>query len=268
MRIWEFTNYRDYLGTKLDAEGARSGLRKKLAAAIPAHTSFISQVINGNADFSLEQAESTNDFFAHNETEGEYFILLVLKDRAGNEKLKKRFAQKITDMQEQNLNIKNRLAKSDEISAKDKEKFYSNSIYGAIHVLAAIEQYQSIEAMAAVTRLSRNRIRDIADFLIRIGILVEDGGKIKSGSSHVHLGNDSELILKHHINWRQHTIANLQFLDKDDLHYSGCMSLSAADTYRIKESMLDNLKKNIEIVSHSKEEVAYTMCLDFFKVYS
>ena len=107
MKIWEFTNYREYLAQRLGLEGSRTGLRKKLAAAIPVHTTFVSQVLKNRTDFSLEQAESINTFLEHSDDEGEYFILLILKDRSENNKLKKRFEKKIQLMRDERLNIKN-----------------------------------------------------------------------------------------------------------------------------------------------------------------
>jgi uncharacterized protein (TIGR02147 family) len=266
MKIWDFTNYRDYLHFRLGSDGSRSGLRKKMASFIPVHTTFVSQVLGSKADFSLEQAESINQFLEHSEDEGDYFLLLVIKDRAGNSKLKKRYENKIQNMRAERLNIKGRLDRSEDISVKDREKFYSSSIYGAVHVLTSIESYQSIEALAEILKLSRKRVREIVEFLLKIQILVEKGDKIIPGPKHVHLSNDSELILKHHANWRQHTIAKLQFLNKDDLHYSASMSLSKADAFRIKESMLENLKQNLCIIEKSKEEEAYVMCLDFYSL--
>lgn len=268
MKIWEFTNYKEYLAHRLGAEGSRTGLRKKLAAAIPVHTTFVSQVLKNRSEFSLEQAEAINSFLEHTENEGEYFILLILKERSGNIKLKNRFEKKIQLMRDERLNIKNRLDSANSISEKDKERFYSSSIYGAIHVLTSIPQFQTIDALSEATKLSKGKVRDIIDFMIRIGVLVEIDNKIVSGKNHVHLGNDSELILKHHSNWRQHTISNLQFLDREDLHYSACLSLSTADVFKIKESILGNLKSNIDIISKSNEETAYVLCFDFYKLFS
>lgn len=267
MRIWEFNTYREYLEAKLGSEGTRTGLRKQLAEFIPVHTTFVSQVLKNKADFSLEQGEAINTFLEHSEDEGEFFLMLLLKDRAGNVKLKKRFENKIQKMREQHFNIKNRLKSSDDISQKDREKFYSSSIYGAVHVLASIPAYQNLNALSEMTRLSKSRMREIVDFLIQIKILTEGSNNIISTTNHVHLDNSSELILKHHANWRQHTLTSLQFLDKDDLHYSACMTLSLADAIKVKESILENLKKNIEIVGRSKEETAFVMCLDFFKLF-
>lgn len=268
MRVWESTDYREYLVSQLGGEGSRTGLRKKLAAAIPVHTTFVSQVLKGRTDFSLEQAEAINAFLEHSEDEGEYFILLILKARAGSESLKQRFERKIEAMRDQRLNIKNRLEVDDEISVRDREKFYSSYYYGAIHVLTAIEGYRTVEDLAQATKLSRTKVQEAVDFLLRLGVLVEEDGQLRPGSRHVHLGTDSELILKHHSNWRLHAITNLQFLDREDLHYSACLSLSLEDAFRIKESILSNLKSNIETITASKEEVAYVMNLDFYKLLS
>jgi len=268
MRIWEFTSYREYLEDKLGQEGSRTGLRKKMAAAIPVHTTFVSQVLKGRAEFSLEQAESINAFLGHTDDEGEYFILLLLKDRAGSDKLKKRFERKIQLMRDERLNIKNRLQAENKISAKDRERFYSSASYGAAHVLAAIPRFQSVESLAEALRLSRNRMQEIVDFLMRIGILKEEDGRLVRGPSHVHLGNDSELILRHHTNWRMHAIQNLQFLDRDDVHYSACVSLSVEDAFRIKEMILGNLKTKVDLISKSPEEIAYVLSFDFYKLLS
>lgn len=266
MRIWENTDYRDYLTQKLGPEGSRTGLRKKLAAHIPVHTSFVSQVLKGRAEFSLEQAEAINAFFNHTDDEGEYFILLILKERAGSPSLKKRFNQKIQKMRDERLNIKGRLQVQDEISQKDRERFYSSSLYGAAHILTSIPGYQSIDDLANALKLSRQQMQTIVEFMLRIGVLKEENGQLEPGQHHVHLGNESELILKHHSNWRLHSMNALQVLDRDDLHYSACLSLTHEDAFRVKESILQNLKSNVEIISKSKSEVAYVMNLDFYKL--
>lgn len=268
MRIWEFLDYREYLDQKLGSEGSRTGLRKKLAEAIPVHTTFVSQVLKGRNEFSLEQAEAINTFLEHTDDEGEYFIFLLLKGRSENPKLKSRFEKKIQSMRDQRLSIKTRLNAKDEINAKDREKFYSSSIYGAIHVLCSIPKYQNMNSICEITRLSKKRVSEIIDFMLRLGILKQEKEKIISQNNHIHLGNDSDLILKHHANWRLHTLSHLQFVDKNDLHYSACLSLSKDDAFKIKESILQNLKNNVDVISKSKEEEAYVMSIDFYNLFS
>lgn len=266
MRIWDFTQYKPYLIARMGGASARTGIRKQLAAHIPVHTTFVSQVLKGRAEFSLEQAESVNTFLEHTDDESEYFILLVLKDRAGTKPLKARFDRKIKVMRDERLNIQKRIGAQETISDGDREKFYSTHYYGAIHVLTSIPSFRTVDRLSEALRLSKVRVQEMVDFCLRIGILKQTGNELMPGSQHIHIGNQSELVLKHHKNWRQHTVYGLQFLDPDDLHYSACVSLTNADAFKIKESMLNNLKENVDVISKSAEEVAYVLSFDFYKL--
>lgn len=266
MQVWEFTNYRQYLIDRLGPEGSRSGSRKELAAAIEVHTTHISQVLKGKADLSQEQAEAINTFFGHTEEEGEYFLLLLLKERAGTPRLQARYQTKIQKMRDERLNISRRLNVDNAISEKDKERFYSSAVYGATHVLTSLPQYQTVEGLTEALRLPKSRVAEVVDFLLRLGVLKNENNLLSPGSRHVHLGNESEMILKHHINWRMHAISNLQFLDRDDLHYSAALTISHEGAFQVKEAILATLKKTVEIVGQSKVETGYVLNFDFYKL--
>lgn len=262
--IWNFTNYRPYLIEKLGIEGSRTGLRKKLAEDIGVHTTFVSQVLKGRGDFSLEQAEAINHFLSHTADEGDYFLLLVMKDRAGTRELKQRFQTKIEAQKQERLNIKKRLEVDHEITAQDRERFYSNALYGAIHVLCSIPEMRQAEKLASALKLPREQVQEMVEFLLKLGILVEKNQELVPGSQHMHLGNDSATILKHHSNWRLYTLQNLRFVQPENVHYSACLSLSREDAFRIKELLLKELKTNLKIVEKSPEEVAYVYSFDFY----
>ncbi len=264
--IYEYLKYKTYLESKLGKKGTRTGLRKRLSESLNVHTTFVSQVFLGKADFSLEQAEGINNFLNHTEDEGEYFILLVLKDRAGTKQLKKRFLNQINKEREIRLNIEKRLDVETKISEEDRVKFYSNYYYAAVHVLASIPEFNTTDKIAKILKINEFKTNEIINFLVRLGILKKNGSKLLIGSNHVHLGNDSSLILKHHSNWRMHTLSNLNFINKNDLHYSACLSLSKNDAQIIKESILKTLQENIKIVSKSAEETAYVYSFDFYSM--
>ena len=266
MLIWDFRDYREYLLSVLGEDGSRTGSRKRLAEAIPVHTTYVSQVLKKKAEFSLEQGEAINDFFGHTDDEGEYFILLLLKERAGSPKLKRRFEARIRKMRDDRLDIGRRLQADNVISEKDRERFYSSSVYGAAHVLCSIPRYQTVDALAAALKLSRSRARDVVDFLLKIGLIVASDDALLPGPRHVHLANDTELILKHHANWRLHCLSNLQFIDKEDLHYSACLSVSNAGAFRVKEEILSTLKSTVDIVGESESETGYVLNFDFYKL--
>lgn len=266
MQVWEFLDYRAYLTSKIGPEGTRSGGRKELAAAISVHTTYVSQVLKGKAEFSLEQAEAINTFYGHTDDEGEYFILLLLKERAGVPKLKKRFEGRIQKMRDERLNISRRLNAENAISKEDRERFYSSAVYGATHVLSSLPQYRDVLSLSEALNLPKVRVAEIVEFLLRIGVLIRENDQLLPGPRHVHLGNDSEMILKHHTNWRMHCISNLQFLDKEDLHYSAGLSISHDGAFRVKEAILETLKKTVKIVGESKVETGYVLNFDFYKL--
>ncbi len=267
MSIFDEKDYRKYLEARLGSKRSRTGLRKKLAVAIQVHTTFVSQIMASQSHLSLEQAESCNTFFQHSEEESEFFILLVLRDRAGTKKLRDRFQRSIDAILKKRLNIKSRIEKSESIEREDREKFYSSFIYGAVHVLTSIPEFQTIDAIARAASLPVRRVKEILEFLSRIGLVNQESDRYISTSQHVHLESDSELILKHHANWRNQVVNRLHFKDPEDLHYSACISISKNDVPILREALLSQLKKNVEVISKSKEETAYILAIDFCKLF-
>ena len=264
--IFDYLEYRKYLVYKLGGTGTRTGKRKRMAEALRLHTTFISQVLNHKADFSIEQAEFANEYLEHSELEGEYFIYLVLKDRAENPKLKKRFLDKIDQIRKSMLNIKDRINTHKEIQREDKVRFYSNPYYAAIHVLCSIITINTPNDVANALKLSLNETQTMLEFLIQIGMVQVVDGKLESGTQFVHIGQDSDLLSLHHRNWRLQSLSKLQNMDKEDFHYSACMSLSVSDAFKIKNILIEQLKKNLKIVGDSKEEAAFVYNIDFYNL--
>jgi len=226
LEIYEFYSYKKYLENRLGKRGSRTGLRKKLSEFMRVHTTFVSQVLLDKADFSLEQAESINDFLLHTDAESEYFIYLVMYGRAGSAALKRRLKNKIQELKTVRLDIKKRLQSASSITPEQKYKFYSSHLYGAIHVLVSIPQFQKFDDLLKALRIDEQKLKEMIEFLLEIGVVVTDKEKLKPGPSHVHLGNDSDLIVQHHKNWRLHSLTNVNKKEKTDVRYSACMSLS------------------------------------------
>lgn len=264
--IFEYKDYVAYLTDKLGGEGTRTGMRKGLAERIAVHSTYISQVMNRRADFSLEQAESTNEYLNHTETEGEYFLLLVLRARAGTSKLRQRFEEQLDQLRARQLNIKHKLGHSEEISAEDRERYYSTYLYSALHVLMSIPEYSTAEKAAEVLRLPISQIKEALEFLEKLGIVTWSGSRYKDGKTKIHLGQDIAAVSKLHTNWRLHVLNNLQNMKKDDIHYSGCVSLSHSDVAVLKQRMVEHLKQYIDVIAASKEETAYVLNLDFYQL--
>src|ERR1700727_1723751 len=94
-QVFDFSEYKQYLADSLGGPRSRTGLRLAVARTLACQPTFVSQVLNGQAHFSLEQAEKISRFLQHTPEEREYFFLLLQRDRAGTRELEKYFLEKI-----------------------------------------------------------------------------------------------------------------------------------------------------------------------------
>lgn len=263
--LFGYLSYQQYLKDYLESQGPKSGLKRRAAKALSVHTTFISQVISGKSDLSLDQGERMNAFLKHTEEEGDFFLQLIIFERASDPQLKKRFENKLKAKYAEQIQIEKHLEKTKELAASDQEKFYSSHLYGLLHVLTSIPAFRTRESLASVVGYPLEIVNEAINFLLKIGILKIVRNQIMPGEQHIHLTNKSKNIWKHHANWRMATLQRFDFNDKSDLHYSLVFSCSKKDSVKLKEIILQNLKHMSETISTSNEEHAYVYCFDFFK---
>jgi len=143
-----------YLEKALDTMGPTRGLRKKMASAIGCQSSFISQVLKGNVNFSLEHSVKINQFFDQDQKESDYFILLVLMERAGSFELKNHFEDQIKKIIAKRQEVKERIKRSNDLESFDYTLYYSQWYYSAIHILCTIPEVQNERQIAEKLKLS------------------------------------------------------------------------------------------------------------------
>lgn len=264
--VFDFDDYRLYLVSRLGDAGKRTGLRSQACGAVGCHSTYLSQVLSGKTELSLEYAEAFNKFFHHGPEEGNFFLLLLLKARAGSQALRERFQAQIDSVRKTRAAVRGRLKDADEVSAADQDRFYSSWLYGALHVLASLPQMKTKTQLAASLGVSETKVAEAVEFLSRIGVLVGNKGGLQVGPRHVHLNSDSRLITRHHINWRFHAIQSLEAASAEDLHYSGTISLSKTAAQQIRANLVKAFKENMALMRDSKEEVAYVYNYDFYRL--
>ena len=265
--IFEFKTYKAYLGHKTEKQSGSWGVKSKLATAINCQSAYLSQVMNGNADLSLEQSLKVCDYFNFSDDEKKFFLLLVQKDRAGTADLKKYFTEQIDEILSKRLVVMERLGAANKLSDEDKTTYYSAWYFSAIHMALSVPDLRTKNALKDFFNLSAQRVNQAIDFLLSVGLVQQKGDSYSMGGASIRLGNDTSLILRHHANWRTQALESLERELMTDLHYSGVFTLSKSDVLKIKDIMLEQLKSNLEIVRESKEEEVYVMNLDFFSLH-
>lgn len=265
--IFEFDQYKQYLIARLGGFRSRKGLRLAVAKTLNCQATFVSQVLNGAAHFSLEQAEKVSRFLGHTEDEREYFFLLIQKERAGTQDLQEYFAVKVGQLLAKRQVLTHRLGKDTALSREDQAIYYSSWHYAAFHIAVTIPALRTREALADFFKLPLKKTTDVLDHLVSTGLLVQnETGEYVTGTSRIRLGNDSHNIIKHHTNWRNQATDSLDRETPFDLHYSAVLSLSAADKVKIKDMILDALKSQLAVSDASAEEELYCYCIDFFSM--
>jgi uncharacterized protein (TIGR02147 family) len=263
--IFEFNEYKAYLGSRIQAmPKAGRGFRVEMAEAIQCQKPFVSQVLKGEAQFSLEQAERLNKLLEHDPEQAHYFLLLVQIARAGTASLREFFQSQLDSIKEHRLTLRNRLRSDSVISEESKSKYYSSWIYGAIRVALTIPGLRTRKALAKTFALPEEVLQEALQFLEESGLIEKQNELYQATALNLHLGNDSSLIARHHTNWRLKALEAVSRAKPSDLHFSGVVSLSTKDVTKIRSVLVDAIERSKEIVKDSPEETLYVICADFF----
>ena len=266
--IFQHDDYKEYLNTWIKAQAAGGhGMRGAFAKAMGCQLAFVSQILSGNGQLSLEQGDKLNHFLSHSKEEAHFFLLLIQYNRAGTKSLQEYFYKQMQNILEARLQLRHRLAHEKlKLSHEDTSKYFSSWKYAAVHVLISIPKFQTKLAIAQALDLESEDVANILEFLVGRGLAEEDGDRFTVGPMHIHLGNDSSMITKHHLNWRLQTMQAIDKEHKDELHYSSVVSISKKDALELKSYFIDAIEHSKKIVAESKEETIYCLSLDFFSV--
>ncbi len=261
--VFFFVDYKSYL-TAFEREVDVKGFRSRLAEASQCQNAFVSQVLNNEVNFNLEQALRIAEFLKLSGDEQQYFLWMVELKRAGTDELKKYFRQLMESLRQRNLQIKDRAQAPQVLSSETQAKYYSSWIYAALHIGAMIPKLDTVVGLARALNISKTRAEDAVTFLVENGLLERTGSRVKPGGAQLHLENSSANINKLHSNWRLEALKSLDQPSQNDLHYSGVSSLSHADALIIRAMFADMLEKYFRTVEKSPEETLYVVNLDFF----
>lgn len=210
MNVFDFTNYKDYLLKAFDPKQGGRGQRSALAKFLGCQTSFISQVLSSDSEFSLEHAIRISDFLSLDADQKHYFMLLVQQSRAGSKNLRDYYKGLIATIRKDRAKLRERIKVFDELGGEVRTTYYSMWWYCAVHILTAFPEFHTADAISKRLNLSLTTVNDTLDFLMKNGLVDEIEGQLKIGKGRIHLDADSPMITRHHINWRTKAITALE----------------------------------------------------------
>jgi uncharacterized protein (TIGR02147 family) len=264
--VFDFNDYKAYLAERAGGRRQRRGIRSLIAKTLKCQPTYVSQVLNGSADFSPEQAEVLNRFFGHTREESTYFLLLIQKERAGTRALKEFIQSQLDEILTRRMAISQRLGQKAGLTQEQQATYYSSWHFSAVHVALTIPSLRRREAIAHHLRISLKKVDEVLKFLVAAGLAQTNGLDYATTEVQIHLGNDSHNIVKHHSHWRQQALESLDREELSDLHYSTVVSLSRQDVFNIKNRLLEEIKAAQAIIKDSPEEELYAYTMDFFSM--
>ncbi len=265
--IFLFQDYRKYIKSTIQSmpkEGR--GFRTRMAGALNCQTAYISQVLNGSLHLNLEQGLRLSRFMAHTEEEKNYFLLLIEYARAGSKELKDHFKKQLEQNRSKRNLLRERFKTQTQMTEADKMIYYSDWQYAAIHMMITIPEFQTPPSLARALEIPEAALKTKLEFLEKCGLASLAADKWKPGQQRIHLGGDSPLVSKHHLNWRVYGMRALDDASDQDLHYTSVVTLSRADAERLKALWVDAMDRHNKLVEPSPEEVCYVLVLDFFGI--
>ena len=266
--VFEFKSYRKYLINWVEQNpNAGRGIKSKLAKAAQCQISYLSRVLMGKADLSLDQADLLSLFIGHGEAEAEYFILLVQFERASRATLKARFKRRMDAISAQQMAVGERLAISETLNVQSQTLYHKHWYHGAIHILVSCSEFQTKLALAERLALSLAVVSKALEFLVSTGLVkVGKHGQYSIGQTRLHLHSEAASITQHHTNWRLQAVRSLDQPCANDLHYSVVVGLAREDAEKLKSLLLTQLTEFMKVAHSSAQEDAFSFNLDFFKV--
>ncbi len=276
MNIYEYRDYKNYLEDYIkNLPYSGRGFKARIAKELRIHTAYVSQVLNKDANFTLEQTIELSSILNLTNNEEEYLLLLVQKQRAGSKNLEQYFNRQIDAFINVQKELKNRLETKDEIDKLDQQTYYSSWHYLAVHALVSTDKFHTPKDIANRLKISTSKAKEIIEFLLKAGIIEKSNNQYEIGSRDIHLSSDSPMISKHHTNWRMKAISSLDAASEidseedesfEDMHYSGIISVTKDDANKIKDILIKSIQKSREIITDSDTDEIFCYTLDMFKI--
>ncbi len=264
--IYEFTNFRDFLNSWLNSKpNGGHGLRAKLATASNVSSTMMSQILTGAKTLTLDQGSELADYLGLNENETDYFFLLIELDRAANYKLEQKLKRRIKFLQNEATKLSKRIQYNLELSDAQKAIYYSSWIYAGIRNLIATGEFLDAKSISERLCLPFTVVNSALDFLIKNDICKVTGKKIVSGPAHIHIGSNSQLVSRHHQNWRLRGFTIMDNYNESNLFFTSPMSLSQKAAEEIRRMLPSMIEKIRNISSPSESEKVYCLNLDWFE---
>lgn len=255
MDIFKYEDYRLFLRDSLALFPKKGhGQVLKIAQYLQVHPTLVSQVLNGDRDFSTEQTLRLCSYLGLPTLESDFLILMVQHERAGTTDLKKYYLNKLAELKKSSLKIVNRLQDHRVLTEQEKSIFYSSWLYMAVWLYTSIADGVSVDDIANRFILPRAKIMEVLTFLKNAQLCAENEGRYQMLSQQLHLEYGSVYLARHHSQWRIKSLQRMEDITEQELMFTSPISISRKDFMKIREELVRLIKSTSQIIKDSPAE--------------
>jgi uncharacterized protein (TIGR02147 family) len=238
---------------------------RKIALHLDISSTMVSQIFKGDKQLSLEMAFEICSFLQLENSEVDYFLLLVELQKAGSHKLKKHYHLRIKEFQNQQKTMESRIKSDLVLDQEQKEIFYSNWIYSATRMLTGLPEFQELNKIAHRLQTQEKTMIQIIEFLIKNNLCIKKNNKIQQGPAKTFIPASSPLTQRHHSNWRLLGMQKMFPVNEQNLFYTCPMSISKKVADEIRKELPTFIEQISKKVLDSDSEVVRCLNIDWFE---
>lgn len=268
MSLFQHSDYKSYVLERIEGmPKAGRGEFQKIAQTLSMHSTRVSHIFRGDMHLTLEQAAGLCRYWGMAQIEAEYFIVLVQLARAGTEDARKILKAQAQSLRSRSKELITRVPQDRALTESEKGIFYSSWQYSAVRLLTSIDEFQTLEALATRLDVSRERMREILDFLVDTGLCILKNDRYQMGPKTTHLESNSPLIARHHSNWRLKALPRHEKLSPRELAYTCPVSLNRKDQEVLRELLVQTVQTFLKTVTASEpSDMVACLTIDWFEV--
>lgn len=266
--VFEFDNSREFLRTYIDSLPKKGwGEIQRWADHLGLQASYISQVLAGTKTFNMDQGLKLAKHLGLKETELDYLMLVMEKERAASHETKKYFDEKLKALKTDAKELSKRLPKDKTFSDVEKSIFYSSWIYSAIRLFCSIgEKGKNLEEITSRFNITRSDALKVLDFLCDSGLCAKKNNLYTVGTLATMLESTSPHIHRHRQNWRVKTLSQIETTQAEELVFSAPFSIGKKDFEELREELSKFLEGFYKRVKKTDPEEMAILNIDLMKL--
>lgn len=262
-------NYLGILKRFLEMNSGLRGYRSQLAKAMGCQPAYLSHVLAGSAELTLEHGLAAAQFWGLDNLEKEYLIARLSCDRSGTAELKKFFQKQLDELKERiQKRAKTQVSIETQAVSKDQvAKYYFDWITSAVHMILTCPGPHDFRNISKRLHLEETKVIRAIQILKEIGLVKEKNGQLELTEKMIHANDASDFSHLHHRNWRSQAIRKFESgVDKPDFQFTGVVSLNAQTFMEIRNLLQKQIHEVREKVRSSDEDRIACLNMDWFFV--